>query len=416
MVTRSDARHESVDLNDPRLYDDPWDLYRWLRAEHPVWLNEASGLHAISRYDDVVEVSRNAELYSAAGGVRPLVPVPMSLISMDDPEHARLRRLVSRGFTPKQVRALAGHIRGLANQIVDEVQERGRIDFVEDVARHVPLIVIAELMGLDPDARDHLYKWSEAMMDGDGHVEAHDPVLVRASEAFLEYSEICRELIEQRRTEPQEDIISVLTQAYDEGALQWNEEAKALQRLEDRLSNDELLMFLTLLVVAGNETTRNAISGGLRGFSLFPEEREKLLARPDLIDSAVEEIVRWTSPVISFMRTVTQDHTFRGVDLEKGDRVLLLYQSANRDEAVFDDPDAFRVDRDPNPHVAFGSGPHFCLGANLARVEVKLVFQELFARLPDIRVADPTDPLDRGDSALVLAIQHLPAVFTPVAG
>jgi cytochrome P450 family 142 subfamily A polypeptide 1 len=406
--------YDDVDLNDPRLYDDPWAFYRWLRTEQPVWFNSASGLHAIARHADVVEISKNAELYSAAAGVRPLVPVPMSIISMDDPEHARQRRLISRGLTPRQVRDLTGHIRELSNQILDEVQDRGRIDFVQEFAIHVPLIVIAELMGLDPATRDRLYKWSDAMMDGDGHMDMDDPVLLRAGEAFGEYTDVCRQLIETRRENPENDIISILTHAYDEGALEWNESTKALVKLDDELSNDELLMFCVLLIVAGNETTRNAISGGLRGFSLFPDQQQKLIANPDLIDCAVDEIIRWSSPVISFIRTVTRDHSLHGVDLHKGDRVLLLYQSANRDESVFDAPDELRIDRSPNPHVAFGFGPHFCLGANLARLEVKVVFEELFRRLPDIHVEDPTGPLDRGDSALVMAIQHLPALFTPV--
>jgi cytochrome P450 len=168
-----------------------------------------------------------------------------------------------------------------------------------------------------------------------------------------------------------------------------------------------------LLVVAGNETTRNAITGGLLAFSLFPDQKEKLLANPDLIDCAVDEIVRYVSPVMSFSRTVTEDHELRGQTLKAGDKVLMLYQSANRDEDVFEAPDEFRVDRDPNPHLGFGIGTHFCLGANLARAEVKVVFQELFRRLADIKVVDGA-PLDRGDSSLVIALQHLPAVFTPV--
>ena len=406
----------ALDLNDPRVYDDPWELYRWLRAERPVWFNEASGLHAISRYEDVCAISKKPHLYSSAAGVRPLVPVPMSIISMDDPEHSRQRRIISRGFTPKQVRALTEHIRELANRAIDEVAGRGSVEFVSEFAVHVPLIVIAELMGLDVDTRDRLYRWSDAMMGGDGHTEPDDPALLRASEAFVEYTEVCRRLIEERRANPTDDLISVLTRAYDDGALDWDDTSRALQQLDDSLSNDELLMFLTLLVVAGNETTRNAISGGLRALSLFPDQRDKLLANPDLIDPAVEEILRWSSPVLTFMRTVTADHTLHGVDLKAGDRVLLLYQSANRDESVFDDPDGFRVDRSPNPHVAFGIGPHFCLGANLARLEVKVVFQELLRRLPDIRVADPAAPIERGDSSLVMAIERLPAVFGPEAG
>jgi cytochrome P450 family 142 subfamily A polypeptide 1 len=402
-----------VDLNDPRLYDDPWDFYRWLRADHPVWFNPASGLHAISRHADVTHVSRTPELYSAAGGVRPMVPVPMSIISMDDPEHTRQRRLISKGFTPMRVRALTERIRQASNQIIDEVARRGRIEFVEDFAIHVPLIVIAEMMGLDPEIRDRLYGWSDAMMDGDGHLDPDDPVLHRAATAFVEYTEVCRRLIDERRQDPRDDLISILTAAYDEGELAWSDDVRALARRDDELSNDELLMFCVLLVVAGNETTRNAIAGGLRAFSLFPGEKDKLIADPGLVDGAVEEIIRWTSPVMSFMRTVTSDHRLHDVDLRAGDRVLLLYQSANRDEAVFDDPDAFRIDRSPNPHIGFGSGPHYCLGANLARLEVKVVFSELFRRLPDIRVEAPADPLARSDSSLVLGIQRLPALFTP---
>jgi cytochrome P450 family 142 subfamily A polypeptide 1 len=402
MSTALDPR--TVDLNDPRLYDDPWAFYRWLRDEQPVWWNEASGLYAISRYDDIVDISCHPERYSSAAGVRP-VPVKISLIDTDDPEHARLRRLISRGFTPRQVRKLAEHVRELANEILDEVQARGRIEFVADFAVHVPLIVIAELMGLDPATRGQLYRWSDAMMAADGETDLTSAVMQDATTAFAEYSAVCAELIEARRTSPTEDLVSLLTKLHDDG----------VDGEPDVLSDDELMMFCTLLVVAGNETTRNAIAGGLRALSSFPDEREKLLADPSLIDSAVEEILRFVSPVLTMVRTVTEDHSRDGVDLRAGDRLLLLYQSANRDERVFDDPDSLRVDRSPNPHIAFGFGPHYCLGANLARLEVKIVFQELLRRLPDIRVEDPDRLPARARSTLVLGIESLPAVFTPVA-
>ena len=218
----------------------------------------------------------------------------------------------------------------------------------------------------------------------------------------------CVELIEQRRADgTTDDIIGILTQAFDEGAL-----SQGGGGTVDELSHDELIMFLILLVVAGNETTRNALSGGLVAFTRFPDQHRKLLDDPGLIDLAVDEIVRYVSPVMSFMRTVTEDHTYNGVDLAAGDRVFMLYQSANRDEAVFDDPDEFRIDRDPNPHLGFGVGTHYCLGANLARAEIGVVFTELFARLRDIRAVDP-ETMERGDSSLVLALNRLPAVFTP---
>ena len=327
---------------------------------------------------------------------------------MDAPEHTKLRKIVNKGFTPRMVRQLADHIRDLSNEIIDEIAHRGECDFVEDVAMHVPLIVIAELMGLDPDQRQKLYRWSDAMMAGDGHLDPDDPVLVAAAEAGGEFATMCVELIEQRRSDGStDDIIGILTHAFDGGAL-----SQGGGGTGDELSHDELIMFLILLVVAGNETTRNALSGGLVAFTRFPDEHRKLLEDPALIDLAVDEIVRYVSPVMTFMRTVTRDHTHKGVDLRAGDRVFMLYQSANRDEDVFDAPDEFRVDRDPNPHLGFGIGTHYCLGANLARAEIGVVFTELFARLRDIRAVDP-HAIDRGDSSLVLALGSLPAVFTP---
>lgn len=393
-----------VDLGDPGFYDDPWAFYRWLRRERPLWRNEKSGLYAVSRHADLIHVSTHPETYSSAEGVRP-VPVKISLIDTDDPEHTRLRRLVSRGFTPRQVRTLAPHIRDLANQIIDEVQHRGRVEFVEEFAMHVPTIVIAELLGLDPDARHQLYRWSDQMMAGDGISDPDSPVLARAAVAFGEFTAVCTELVEQRRRDGgTDDIISVLVRSQD----------GAGDDGVPPLTDEELLMFCTFLVVAGNETTRNAISGGLRALSLFPAEREKLIRAPELMDTAVDEIMRWVSPILTMVRTVTRPHRFLDTDLRPGDRLLLLYQSANRDESVFEDPDDFRVDRSPNPHVAFGFGPHYCLGANLARLELKVVLQELLRRLPDIHVEDPALAPPRSRSTLVLGIQTLPAVFSAV--
>lgn len=407
----------AVDILDPELYDDPWATYRWLRDEAPLYRDEANDLWVVSRHADVFEVSRRSDLWSAAQGVRPKVAADMSLIALDDPEHTRQRRLINRGFTPRRVRELAPHIRDLTTRIIDEVQERGEIDFVEELAAQVPLIVICELMGLDPETRDKMYRWSDAMMAGDGH-EGDDPELHRAAVAFGEFAEVCLELIPERRGQETDDIIGILTRAYDEGGL-----VKELARdaacdlsgngVGEALQDDELLMFLTLLLVAGNETTRNAISGGLLALSRFPAERDKLRADPGLIDTAVEEIIRWTTPVMTFMRTCTEAHEMHGRRIEVGERILMLYQSANRDDRVFDRPDDFVVDRAPNPHLAFGAGTHFCLGANLARLEVKVVYEELLARLGDIRAADPAT-VRRNRSTLVVGIEHLPAVFAPV--
>ncbi len=416
MIDEHVADAGTLDFCDPALYDDPWETYRWLRRSSPLHRDETNGLWVVSRHEDVSYVSRHPETYCSSRGVRPQLDVPLSLICEDDPEHTRQRRMINRGFTPRRVRELAPHIRELSNQLIDEIASRGEIDFVEDFAIHVPLIVICELMGLDPATRMRMYPWSDAMMAGDGHTEADDPVLFAAAEAFAEYNAMCAELIAKRRVDPRDDLISVLTQRFDEGDLGKDEFTDLHgQPLGAPMGDDELNLFLAVLLIAGNETTRNAISGGMLALSRFPSERQRLIEHLDddaFVDLAVEELIRWTSPVIGFTRTVTTPHSYRGEQLEAGDRVLMLYQSANRDEDVFDRADELILDREPNLHVAFGVGPHFCLGANLARLEVKTVFQELLRRLPDIAVPEGAERT-RGASSLVIALQHMPATFTP---
>jgi len=415
MTTEVQPTAREIDILDPALYDDPWETYRWLRNEAPLYRDEGNDLWVASTHEDVSHVSRHDKLYSAAQGVRPRIAAPMSIISMDDPEHTRQRRIVSKGFTPRKVRELTQHMRDITNEVLDEIQGKGEIDFVSDFAIHVPLIVLAELMGLDPGMRLQLQEWSDAMMAGDNHIDPDDPVLNRSAEAFGAFADHVIGLIEERRKNPTDDLIGILTGAFDAGALEHEWEGPSGDTpIREDLADDELLMFLVLLLVAGNETTRNAITGGLLYFSRFPEEQQKLIEHPELIDLAVEEIVRMASPVLSFHRTVTEDHTYKGVDFKVGDRILMLYQSANRDERVFDEPDRFRVDRDPNPHLGFGVGTHYCFGANLARAEIKVVYDELFKRLRDIRVPDPDAALHRMRSTLVLGIETLPAVFTPV--
>lgn len=406
------TRPPEVDILDPQLYDDPWDTYRWLRNHDPVHRDDRNGLWVVSRHEDVARISRNDKLYRAGSGVRPRIAGPMSIISMDDPEHTRQRRIVSKGFTPRRVRQLTEHMREITRDLLDQIEDRGEIDFVADFAIHLPLIVLAELMGLDPERRLELQEWSDHMMAGDGHTEPDDPVLLRATEAFGAFATYVQQLIDERRGEPRDDLIGLLTGAYDAGELEREWDWEEARRAGD-LADDELLMFLVLLLAAGNETTRNAITGGLLAFSRFPEEREKLIAHPDLIDSAVEEIVRYVSPVLTFMRTVAEDHEYKGVRFAEGDRILMLYQSANRDERVFDDPDRFLVDRDPNPHLGFGIGTHYCLGSNLARAEITVAFDEMFRRLRDIRAVSPDQIPERMQSTLVLGIERLPAVFTP---
>jgi cytochrome P450 family 142 subfamily A polypeptide 1 len=308
------------------------------------------------------------------------------------------------------------HIRDVARELIDTVAARGECDFVDDIAKPLPLIVIAELLGLPVEDRDRLAQWSDTMMSGES-AEGDDPLVQAAGEAWAEYVTYLVDLLEDRRAHPRDDLVSVLLSSAEAGELSFDE-----QKLHERvdggelvnydLGADELLGFLVLLLVAGNETTRNALSGGMLALSQFPEERARLIADPaGLVNTATEEILRYVSPVISFSRTVTTPTELRGRSLEPGDVLLNVYPSANRDADVFDDPDAFRVDRSPNLHLAFGTGPHFCLGANLARTEIRILLEELFARLPDIHVPDGVAAV-RGPNSLVTTISHLPVEFT----
>ncbi len=417
-LTTTSTDYSDTDFCDPSTFDDPWDLYRWLRDESPIHRDEKNKLWILSRHEDVFAISREPSRYCNRFGVRPNIAADMSLIAMDGEEHTAMRRLINRGFTPRRVRELVPHVREITNEVIDEVGERGRIEFIEDFAIHVPLIVISELIGLDPETRKNMYRWSDDMMAGDGAVDDQDPRLHAAAIAFGEYAEVCKDLITARRADPTDDLISVLTAAYDDGALEKEKLSGTEVDYEglgiESMADDDLQMFLTLLLVAGNETTRNAIAGGMKVLSEFPEERARLVEHIDdgaFVDLAVDELIRFVSPVMTFMRTVTETHDYKGHTFEEGDRVFMLYQSANRDERVFDEPDRLILDRDPNPHLAFGTGAHFCLGANLARMEVKVVFEELFRRLPDIRASEGV-PIVRGASSLVLALQEMQAEFT----
>ncbi len=407
-----------IDALDPTLYvrGVAHDVFRWVREHDPVHRDEKNGLWVVTKYDDVAYVERQPDLFSSAAGVRPKGGGgnDLSLVSLDDPEHARQRRLVSRGFTPSRIGQLMEHIRALARELIDGVAARGECDFVEDIAKPLPLIVIAELLGLPVDDRARLGAWSDAMMGGEG-AEGDDPRVQRAAQAWGEYVMYLAEIIDARRRAPQDDLISVLLSSAEAGELEFHhaelEQVAQRSGVHDELVGDELIAFLVLLLVAGNETTRNAMSGGMYALSRNPEEKARLVADLSLVNSATEEILRYVSPVISFSRTVTEPTELRGRRLSEGDVLLNVYPAANRDADVFEDADAFRVDRTPNLHLAFGAGPHFCLGANLARTEIRILFEELFTRLPDIHVPEDVEP-ERGPNALVTTVEHLPVVFT----
>lgn len=364
---------------------------------------------AVTRHADLIEASRQATLFCSGKGTNILdLPVPFleffgSMINMDDPRHARLRRIVSRGFTPRQLELLRADVEGVAAQIVDEIASRGTCDFVTEVAARLPLRVIVDLMGIPRSQEEFIFDRTNVILgftDPEYVGDIEDPMAVTGAilAAGQDLAAMVLELAEARTRDPQNDLITALVTSEVDG---------------EHLTPEELASFFILLVVAGNETTRNAIAHGLWLLTDHPDQRDRWLADIDgLAPTAVEEIVRLASPVIHFRRTVTQDGVRLGDhEFSEGDRVVLWYWSANRDEAVFADPFTFDITRTPNDHVGFGGpGPHFCLGAHLARREITVMFRELLTRLPDIHaVAEP----QRLRSNFINGIKHLPAAFTP---
>jgi cytochrome P450 family 142 subfamily A polypeptide 1 len=398
---------------DPKSWDDEMPARtRWLRENDPLYWSERDQLWIATRYDDVAHVSKNQDLFTSAHGVRPANSAKIGLIDEAEPRHGRLRSLINRGFTPRMVKKLEAIFRGITTEALDAIAGQGECDFVEAVSVPLPILLIAEMLGIRREDRARFHHWSDDMIRGDGG--QFDPErMAAAGRAFAEYAAYVREIIEDRRRNPQDDLVSVLVGAKDQGVL-----ATFDQRLPEEmggehleLANDELIMLLVILLVAGNETTRNGISGGMQLLIENPGERRKLLDDPALLPSAVEEMVRLVSPVHSFARTVVRDLELRGKALRAGQKVLMLYGSANRDAEVFPDPDAFRVERNPH-HLGFGLGPHFCLGANLARREMRVAFEELLRRLPDMRYADGERPVV-GGSAIVRSCVRMRVRYTP---
>jgi len=346
-------------------------------------------------------------LFCSSHGIRPTQSVDLSLVGLDGDRHLRQRRLINQGFSPRMIRAMEPRVREVVTEVLDRIADRSSCDFVTDVAVPVPLVVIAELMGLPIEDRVRLGRWSDRMMAGEGRSDLDDPVMADAGAAFGEYVGYLSDMIEDRRRSLRlghavpNDVISVLVGADEEGMLESN----------DELTQDELTMFLVVLLVAGNETTRNALSGGMWALSRFPEQWGLLGHDPASFGTMADEICRFVSPVISFARTATQDTELHGQLIAAGEKVLLLYQSANRDEDVFTDPDSLKLDRSPNPHLAFGIGPHVCMGINLARLEIRVLFEELTRRFPDMVVTPGAVPR-YGEHALVHAIEALPVEYT----
>ncbi|MBV8295937.1 MAG: cytochrome P450, partial [Acidimicrobiia bacterium] len=350
----------------------------------------------IAKYDDVKEISKHPDLFANAEGIRPdSGPVAM-MIDMDDPEHLKHRKLVNRGFTPRRVKESEAAVRRACDEIIDAVCGNGECDFVTDVAAWLPMIMIGDALGVAPEDRKRLLDWSDAMMKAlTGDPDSAD----KATEAFLGYQEFAADAIASRRARPTDDLMSVLVHAEVDG---------------DRLTDDELIHESLLILIGGDETTRHVISGGMYQLLINPDQKEKLQADPSKIPTAVEEMLRWVSHIKNMARAVTGDTEVRGKTLHEGEKLLLLYPSANRDEDVFPDPFRFDVERRPNDHVAFGFGAHFCLGNSLARLELVCMFEHLLRRLPDIELVDPHEPAYR-PANFISGYEHMPVRFTPTA-
>jgi cytochrome P450 family 142 subfamily A polypeptide 1 len=390
---------------------------RWLRKNAPVFWSEATEAFIISRYEDVVHISKNNQIFCSGEGVLPgKLATKIGLIDEDEPRHGEMRSLINRGFTPRMVRMWEEIFKRITDDALDEIAEKGECDFVEDIAVPLPLILIAEMIGIRKEDRERFHRWSNAMIGAQGNLDKPE-VTAAAGKAALEYYTYLVDVIEDRRVNPKQDLISILVQAKDEGVLikhDGRDEVEAMgveaDDMHREMSNDELIKMCVLLLVAGNETTRNGLSGVMQLLVENPEARQRLIDDPSLIPNAIEEALRLISPVLSFVRTATRDTEVRGVSIKQGQKVLMIYGSANRDEEQFENADAFDVDRKPQ-HLAFGIGNHFCLGANLARMELRVALTEILKRFPDITYA--TDGPELGDSALVRSVKHMHMRFTP---
>lgn len=398
-----------VDFTDGTFYADGGarQAYRWMRANQPVF-RDRNGLAAAASYQSVLDAERNPELFSNTGGIRPETPAMPYMIDMDDPAHVLRRKLVNSGFTRKRVMDKVPSIATLCDTLIDAVCERGECDFVRDIAAPLPMAVIGDMLGVLPEERGMLLKWSDDLVTGlSSHIDETSAQAMM--EAFAGYTAFTMESIGKRRAEPTEDLFSILVNAEVEG---------------QRMTDDEIVMETLLILIGGDETTRHTLSGGTEQllrhrdqWDALVDERsreDRVQANTDLLPGAIEEMLRWTSPVKNMCRTLTADTTFHGTELRKDEKIMLMFEAANFDEAVFGDPENFRIDRSPNSHLAFGFGSHFCLGNQLARLELSMMTKRVLERLPDLRLADDAAVLLR-PANFVSGPEAMPVVFTPTA-
>ena len=389
---------EVLDLLDPFLYSaDPWPIYKRLRDESPVY-RDRNGLWCVSRYRDVLDIEKDTGLYSSANGSRPFIEMSVSMINKDDPVHTQQRKLVAPRFTPGHLRRHEDMVRRAVTELIDAIAPIGRAEVVEHLAAPLPAMIICDLIGYDHDKWPKVKWWSETTMTNAGYLDG-DERRPYDDSSMADFGQESFLLYEARRAEPKDDLMSIWANAAVDG---------------QPMGVEEALNEAILLVDGGAETTRSTIGQTVLALCQFPEERAKLVAQPDLLRTAVEEFIRWASPILNMRRTVTADHELHGHALHAGEQVLLMYPSANRDERVFDSPDTFDVTRKHNHHVAFGFGTHFCLGANLARLELRILFEELLRRLPDFRLAPGFEP-EFVPGFFTRTLKELQIEFTPQA-
>lgn len=388
-----------VDLTDGRFYasGEARDAYRWMREHQPVF-RDRNGLAAAATYRAVIDAERQPELFSNAGGIRPTTPPLPHMIDMDDPAHLLRRKLVNAGFTRKRVKDKAESIEALCDALIDAVCERGECDFVRDLAAPLPMAVIGDMLGVAPEDRETLLAWSDDLVVALSST-ASEESLAAAVTALTAYNEFMAGTLEARRREPTDDLVSVLIGAEVDG---------------QRLTDEQILAETLLILIGGDETTRHTLSGGTAELARHRDQWDALRADASLLTDAVEEMLRWTSPVKNMCRTLTADTDFHGTGLHAGEKIMLLFESANFDETVFGDPEVFRIDRNPNNHVSFGFGTHFCLGNQLARLELATMTRRVLARLPDLRLAEGAHfPLRPAN--FVSGLEAMPVEFTPTA-
>jgi cytochrome P450 len=372
----------------------PYPFYAWLRQHQPVYYNAEYDFWALSRYEDIVWAARTPEIFSSAQGVGPDKRYGLSMISNDPPVHTRLRKLVVRAFAPHRIETYAPRIQAIIDDLLDAVLAKGSFELVADLAIPLPVTVISFILGVDPEYRHDFKRWSDDVVDFAAST-AHGPAREKLRHSWEEFRDYFSRLLEARRHAPRDDVVTLLAQAESSG---------------DVLTRMEFLNFCQLLLVAGNETTTNLISNGVLALAEFPEEEQTLRRQPALSASAVEEVLRYDTPVQLTYRTTVCDVAVRGVTIPAQSKVALLWGSANRDPSIFPEPERFDINRSPNHHVAFASGIHYCLGAPLARLEMRLTLETLLRRMRYLAIATD-DAGKRVENPLLRGMQRLPLVF-----